>query len=174
MNTHADKTQEHTSVTASSAKKQSSGESTLQFVNNKPEALAQRKLQAMANNSPKAKQLKALQKMASQTVQMRRVSVSQLRGGGLTGPNKGNTYNYNPGNGIHITVRKSGPDVTHFHVRKDTKGGVYNRIDYNEDDKGDWIESNVNVPAGGDLETQMKNAAADMIAWLKGLPTPPS
>lgn len=64
MNTHADKTQEHTSVTASSAKEQSSGESTLQFVDNKPEAAAQRKLQAMANNSPKAKQTAQLQTMA--------------------------------------------------------------------------------------------------------------
>ncbi|MDX2508987.1 MAG: hypothetical protein QNK28_05475 [Desulfobacterales bacterium] len=67
MNTHADKTQENKSQSVAEGlfKKQSSGESTFQFVDNRPEAVAQRKLQEMANNSPQAMQLRAFQEMAN-------------------------------------------------------------------------------------------------------------
>lgn len=66
MNTHADKTQENKSqaVSAADSQKQSGGESTFQFVDNRPEAIAQRKLQEMANNSRQAKQATQLQAMA--------------------------------------------------------------------------------------------------------------
>jgi len=66
MNTHADKTQENKnrSVANAVSKKQTSGESTFQFVGNRPEAIAQRKLQKMANNSSQAKQVAQLQTMA--------------------------------------------------------------------------------------------------------------
>ncbi len=52
MNTHADKTQENKSQSVANelSQKQGSGESTFQFVDNRPEAVAQRKLQEMANN----------------------------------------------------------------------------------------------------------------------------
>jgi hypothetical protein len=68
MNTHADKKQEHKSQSVSSASSQmkSSDESTFQFVDNRPEAVAQRKLQEMANNSPQVKQFKAFQEMTNQ------------------------------------------------------------------------------------------------------------
>ena len=54
MNTHADKTQENKSqsVTTAFAQKQKGGAS-FQFVDNRPEAIAQRKLQEVANNRPK-------------------------------------------------------------------------------------------------------------------------
>ena len=67
MNTHADKTQENKSQSVANAanQQQSDGESTFQFVDNRPEAVAQRKLQEMANNSPKAKQTAQLQAMAN-------------------------------------------------------------------------------------------------------------
>jgi len=53
MNTHAEKTQENKSqsVSAVASRMQGSGEFTFQFVDNRPEAVAQRKLQEMANNS---------------------------------------------------------------------------------------------------------------------------
>ena len=53
MNTHADKTQENKShtVTAETSQMQSGGESTFQFVDNRAEAFAQRKLKEMAHNS---------------------------------------------------------------------------------------------------------------------------
>jgi hypothetical protein len=65
MNTHADKTQENKSrsVSATGSQMQSGGKSTFQFVDNRPEAIAQRKLQEMANNSPQVSQLRAFQKM---------------------------------------------------------------------------------------------------------------
>jgi hypothetical protein len=63
MNTHADKTQENKSqsVSAANSQKKSSGESTFQFVDNRPESIAQRKLQEMANNSPQIKKAGQLQ-----------------------------------------------------------------------------------------------------------------
>ena len=67
MNTHADKMQEkkNQSVAAESSKIQSSGESTFQFVDNRSEAIAQRKLQEMAKNSQRVMQLKSFQRMIS-------------------------------------------------------------------------------------------------------------
>lgn len=66
MNAHADKTQENKSQSVSNetSKKQGVGESTFQFVDNRPESVAQRELQEMANNSPQAKQAVQLQSMA--------------------------------------------------------------------------------------------------------------
>ena len=66
MNTHADKTQENKSQSVSNetSQKQGGGESNFQFVDNRPEAVAQRKLQEMANNSPQVSQLMAFQDMA--------------------------------------------------------------------------------------------------------------
>ena len=63
MNTHADKTQKSKSqsISATDSQMQSSGESTFRFVDNRPEAIAQRKLQEMANNSSHVSQFKAFQ-----------------------------------------------------------------------------------------------------------------
>jgi len=65
--THADKTQENKSQLAVSeaAQKLGSGESTFQFVDNRPEAVAQRRLQGMANNSQQVSQLRSFQEMAN-------------------------------------------------------------------------------------------------------------
>ena len=65
MNTHADKTQENKSqsVANGESQMQNSGESTFQFVDNRPEAIAQRKLQEMANNGPQTKQVAQFQAM---------------------------------------------------------------------------------------------------------------
>lgn len=67
MNTHAEKTQENKgqSVASSVFQKQSGGESIFQFVDNRPEAIAQQKLQEMATISPQAKQAAQLQAMAN-------------------------------------------------------------------------------------------------------------
>ncbi len=63
MNSHADKTQHNNkSVANEVSHRQSSGGSTFQFVDNRPETRQLRKVQEMANNSPRVKQLKAYQK----------------------------------------------------------------------------------------------------------------
>lgn len=66
MNTHADTTQDNKSQSVANevSQKQNSGESTFQFVDNRPEAFAQRKIQELAKNSPQAKQTAQLQGMA--------------------------------------------------------------------------------------------------------------
>jgi len=63
MNTHADKTRKNISqsLVNNLPQKQSGRESTFQFVDNRPVAIAQRKLQDMANNSPQAKKTAQLQ-----------------------------------------------------------------------------------------------------------------
>ncbi len=62
MNTHADKTQENKSQSVANAvsRKQNNGVSTFQFVDNRPETIAQRKLQEMANNSTQVVQLQKM------------------------------------------------------------------------------------------------------------------
>ena len=79
MNTHADKTQENKSRSVANAvsQKQISGDPTFQFVDNRPEAIAQRKLQEMANNSPRALKLKAFQEMADNSPQAKQAAQLQ-------------------------------------------------------------------------------------------------
>ena len=79
MNTHADKTQENKSqsVESNHSQMQSDGESTFQFVDNRPEAVAQRKLQETVNNSPRAIQLKAIQEMANSSLQAKQATQFQ-------------------------------------------------------------------------------------------------
>ncbi len=79
MNTLADKTQENKSQTAAAetSQMQSGDESTFQFVDNRPEAVAQRKLQEMANSSPQAKQAAKLQGMANHSSQVRQLMTVQ-------------------------------------------------------------------------------------------------
>ncbi len=66
MNTHADKTQENKSqsVSVAASQMQSGGESTFQFIDNRPEAVIQGKLQEIANKSLQDKQAARLQAMA--------------------------------------------------------------------------------------------------------------
>lgn len=68
MNTHADKKQENKSQPVADvlSQKQSSEESTFQFIDNRPEVVAQRKLQAMANNHS-AQQQQTIQKKENNT-----------------------------------------------------------------------------------------------------------
>jgi hypothetical protein len=79
MKTHADNTQENKSQSVSNVKSklQSGGKSTFQFVDNRPEAVAQRKLQKMANNSPKILKLKAFQEMANNSPQVKQMAQLQ-------------------------------------------------------------------------------------------------
>lgn len=76
MNTHVDKTQENKSPSASENESGmlSGGKSTFQLVDNRPEAIAQRKLQAAINNSPKVQQMKAIQEAANNSPQVRRLA----------------------------------------------------------------------------------------------------
>jgi hypothetical protein len=79
MITRADKTQENKSQSVAKAvsQKQSSGESIFRFVDNRPEAIAQRKLEEMANNSPQVRQLKAFQDMADNSYQAKQMAQLQ-------------------------------------------------------------------------------------------------
>lgn len=66
MSTHVDKTQKNKTQSTANVvfQKMNSGESNVQFVDNRPEADAERKLQEMVNNSSRVKQVRAFQAMA--------------------------------------------------------------------------------------------------------------
>lgn len=63
MTTHAEKTPKSRSQSVSNGQPQmqSNGESTFQFIDKRPEAVAQRKLQEMADSSPQVSQMRAFQ-----------------------------------------------------------------------------------------------------------------
>ncbi len=65
MKTHADKKPENKSKTAASdsVQKQNSNEAAFHFVDNRPEAIARRKLHEDIDNSPQVKQLTAIREM---------------------------------------------------------------------------------------------------------------
>ena len=79
MNTHADQIQENKSqaVSAVNSKVQSANKNTFQFVDNRPEAVRQRKLQEMADNSPQVSQLRAFQNMANKSPQAKKTAQLQ-------------------------------------------------------------------------------------------------
>ena len=79
MRTHADKTKENKSQSVSNGKPElrSGGKSTFQFIDNRPEAVAQRKLQEIANNSTLAIQLRAFQDRANNGPQFNKVAQLQ-------------------------------------------------------------------------------------------------
>lgn len=81
MNTHADKTPENKSQSLANglAQTQSGSEGTFQFMDERPEALVQRKLQEIANKSPKTKQLKAFQDQANNSIGAKQVHQLQQK-----------------------------------------------------------------------------------------------
>lgn len=86
------KENESKTFTNSVAQKQSSKRSTFQFVDNRPEAIAQRKLRKAANNSPQVSQPRAFQVMVngtSATKQMVRPGSNEVTDGNVTGGGAG-------------------------------------------------------------------------------------
>ena len=86
MNTHADKTQENKrqAVANSLPKQQISNESAFQFVDNRPEAIAQKKLQEAINNSPQVQQLRAYQEMANNSPHVKQLRAHQAMSNSFT------------------------------------------------------------------------------------------
>ncbi|MCF6324414.1 MAG: hypothetical protein L3J89_08840 [Gammaproteobacteria bacterium] len=74
MNIHADAIQDNKSQSIANTvvQKQSGRESNFQFVDNRSEGLAQKKLQEVANNSPQVRQLKVVQGMANNQIVQRK------------------------------------------------------------------------------------------------------
>ena len=79
MNTHADKTQENKSKVDSAvgSRLNNVSESTSQFVDDRPEAIALRKIQDVADNSSEVFQLIAFQDMAENTTQVKQIAQLQ-------------------------------------------------------------------------------------------------
>lgn len=77
MGSFANKTQDKSRNTAYSAAKQQGSSATLQFINNRPQAVAQRSLQVAADNSAQVKQLEAIKQLANPVPEG--LPVAQLR-----------------------------------------------------------------------------------------------
>ena len=79
MTNHSNKNQENKSQSVSNGESlvESSGESTFQFVDNRPEAVAQRKRNAMVNKSPVATQLKSKQNTVNNSPQVKETAQLQ-------------------------------------------------------------------------------------------------
>ncbi len=162
MNIHADTSKKYkTEAVANAVAQKKDNSQAFQFVDNRPKAAVQLKMQEVLHTSNN-----------TNTIQMKRISIKQMQGMGFAGPYAGNTWQWNAPGGIHVTVVRVNGIATHFHVRKDAKGGVYNRINYNENAAGNWVESGVNVPSGDTLKAQMRVIAADTIRLIKALVPP--
>ncbi|MCB9234525.1 MAG: hypothetical protein H6581_22915 [Bacteroidia bacterium] len=76
MNIHSDKTQKSKNLTVANtvAQKRNGAEPTFQFVDNRPEAVVQRKLQEKANNSIQVSKLSALQGMANNSPRIKQAA----------------------------------------------------------------------------------------------------
>ncbi|WP_250565822.1 DUF4157 domain-containing protein [Adonisia turfae] len=116
--------------------KQSGGVSTFQFVDNRPEAIAQRKLQEVASNSPKISQLRALQDMTNNGPQAKQTAQLQA-------------YAYAQGTDIHIAAgqEKHLPQEA-WHVVQQIQGRVKPTMQMNgavniNDDEGLEKETDV-------------------------------
>jgi hypothetical protein len=79
LNTHADKTTETKSnaVANGMAVQQNMQHETAQLKDNRPEAIAQRKIQEAVNNSTKAKQLKAIKTLVNNSAQVKQLRAVQ-------------------------------------------------------------------------------------------------
>jgi len=79
MNTYAEKIQKSKgqSISDSNSQTQSNATSTFQLVNNRPEAIAQRKLQEIANNSQRVSQLKTFQDMSNDSLRAKKATQPQ-------------------------------------------------------------------------------------------------
>lgn len=79
MNTHTDKSQENKSqlVANTVSQKLGSGESTSQFLDNRPETVSQRKLHEIAHKSPQVSQLRVFQGMANGNLYSKQVNQYQ-------------------------------------------------------------------------------------------------
>ncbi len=88
MSNHADRTQDTRSQSVSNSEHlmQKSSEPSVQFVDKRPIALAQQKLQEMANNSPQVNQMKAVQEMASNSPQAMQLKSIQETASGRRPP----------------------------------------------------------------------------------------
>lgn len=79
MNTHVDKSQANKSQSAVNgfSQKKSGAAYTFQFVDNRPETIAKRKLHEAMNKSPQALQLRALQSMTNNSLQTNQAALLQ-------------------------------------------------------------------------------------------------
>lgn len=178
MNTHVDKTQENKSqsVTNAVSQKQSSGESTFQFVDNRPEAVMQRKLQEMADNYS-AQQQQPIQKKENKTglPDDLKDGIENLSGYSMGDvkvhynsdkPGQLQAHAYAQGTDIHLS---SGQErhLPHeaWHVVQQKQG----RVKPTYQQKGEYINDDVNLEKEADtMGEQVQNAApCNTMAQLK-------
>jgi len=116
MNAHAEKRQvnKSRSVTNEFPQKQSGGDSTFQFVDNRPEAIAQRKVQELANNSPRVKQSMAFQEMAKNSHQAKQAAQFQVMANNSTAQHLESIQKKQNRMGLPDDLKSNGIQLRHF------------------------------------------------------------
>jgi hypothetical protein len=150
--THADKTQEiqKKSVTNEVSQRHNREDSTFQFVDNRPEAIAQRKLQEIINNSPQVKQITQLQSMANNKSQekvitpfVKPTTISPLIiGGGLVLGAAAAIYARKRRSGINVTLELHPAEI----VKERLHAGV--AVQATGLQKGDWVDYQIRWAQG--------------------------
>jgi hypothetical protein len=179
MTKYADKSQENVNQPAANAQKQT-GEAvpTFPMVDNRAQAIAQRKLQALALNSPKAKQHQALQKMTDNSQKTKQgYGAEGTRGEGdmiqfyreekAKKPQKG-TFIPMSSVAVHLHIginKKNHLKINSHYIYISPKGGNYeaNKIQEALDQLLDHKQSIDNDKTRSPEE---KDAIADCIEWL--------
>ncbi|GJL75634.1 hypothetical protein [Nitrosomonas sp.] len=142
MKTHADKKPENKSKAAASdsAQKQNSNEAAFHFVDNRPEAIARRKLYEDINNSPQVKQLTAIREMIDNSPRTKQLTTLQALSGHGTQAQPA-TPAYSP-----FQTRKENA-LTGF--QSGTEAGVAQRnviqLQYNADEKLESVKEKTNA-----------------------------
>jgi len=158
MRTQAEKTQEPQPKSAAnqSAQKQSGGLAAVRFVDNRPEALAQRKLQAMAAQSASQGPLSEFNKTQAACAIQQKAAIVQRKG---HKPRVGDTVRYpatGPAAGELYTVLAS-DDGGGLQLRKQSNNTTHNRNWQNDDI---WI---VYAADAKDIDRRQSGPAWDLL-----------
>jgi len=170
------------SVANEVSQKPSGVESAFQFVDNRPEAIAQRKLQVMANDSPQVSQLRAFQDMANNDSAQLPVPIQMVERQTTIYAKQGQNWNKNmqiidsnsPSDYVHLS-RSTNTDPQQFRnqvsqhpqgFNVDGSRGTTEEIADDENPQFDrdlfTAENNVHITLEGRYMTVMRTLATDM------------
>lgn len=192
MHTQVDKTGENKSQAVANAvfQKQGDGESTFQFVDNRPEVGAQRKLQGIVNNSSQSKQISQLQVMAAKALQTKAKWVS-TKVGPVVQPKGKPPKASSLSNGeviqrsISLVSTESNTwDLALRRANRDETSGftppVVNGVEYAPGLGGNWVNANLLNPTITTVQGQddiyrarVTAVPANAVGYNMYLPAPP-
>ncbi|MFM2376055.1 MAG: hypothetical protein RLZZ165_1152 [Bacteroidota bacterium] len=183
MHSHVDRKSEKGRTTTNlQPEGKSHGGSAFQFVDNRPEAITQRKLQEAANNSPKVKQMKAIQEAANNGPRVQQLVASAARTGhGSTSTVQRKEKGVAQGHSSHASNSPVAQLESYLDLRGVSTNYADERIHQRPDLRGvvelygDYIKRLLAIinsirtyKSGGATLNQVKNVPDSWIAWSTG------